>query len=62
MQAVKTLAASIKEKRIPRAEALCIPFTKGKKESNRDQEGMETYFSAQVVEQAKKKVNAAHLL
>eukprot|EP00967_Tisochrysis_lutea_P139222 scaffold252566_cov18-Tisochrysis_lutea.AAC.3 len=40
MQAVKTLPASIKEKRIPRAEAPCIPFTKrNKKEVNGDQEG-----------------------
>eukprot|EP00983_Pelagomonas_calceolata_P005100 165724-Pelagomonas_calceolata.AAC.1 len=39
-QAVKTLPASIKEKRIPRAEALCNPFTKrNKKEVNGDQEG-----------------------
>eukprot|EP00983_Pelagomonas_calceolata_P096347 1158119-Pelagomonas_calceolata.AAC.1 len=30
-QAVKTLPTSIKEKRIPRAEALCVPFTKRKK-------------------------------
>jgi len=30
-QAVKTLPASIKEKRIPRAEAPCIPFTKRNK-------------------------------
>eukprot|EP00983_Pelagomonas_calceolata_P002419 81729-Pelagomonas_calceolata.AAC.1 len=27
-QAVKTLSTSIKEKRIPRGEAPCIPFTK----------------------------------
>eukprot|EP00983_Pelagomonas_calceolata_P119883 1160649-Pelagomonas_calceolata.AAC.1 len=39
-KAVKTLPASIKEKRIPRAEAPCIPFTKrNKKEVNGDQEG-----------------------
>eukprot|EP00983_Pelagomonas_calceolata_P119792 1160640-Pelagomonas_calceolata.AAC.2 len=31
MQAVKTLPTSIKEKRIPRAEAPCIPFTKRNK-------------------------------
>eukprot|EP00983_Pelagomonas_calceolata_P064343 1148081-Pelagomonas_calceolata.AAC.2 len=30
-QAVKALPASIKEKRIPRAEAPCIPFTKRNK-------------------------------
>eukprot|EP00983_Pelagomonas_calceolata_P031248 981017-Pelagomonas_calceolata.AAC.1 len=30
-QAVKTLPTSIKEKKIPRAEAPCIPFTKRKK-------------------------------
>eukprot|EP00983_Pelagomonas_calceolata_P111655 1159806-Pelagomonas_calceolata.AAC.11 len=30
-EAVKTLPTSIKEKRIPRAEALCIPFTKRNK-------------------------------
>eukprot|EP00983_Pelagomonas_calceolata_P058860 1145664-Pelagomonas_calceolata.AAC.1 len=30
-QAVKTLPTSIKEKRLPRAEALCIPFTKKSK-------------------------------
>eukprot|EP00983_Pelagomonas_calceolata_P003347 109079-Pelagomonas_calceolata.AAC.1 len=39
-QAVKVLPASIKEKGIPRAEALCVPFTKrNKKEVNGDQEG-----------------------
>eukprot|EP00983_Pelagomonas_calceolata_P007399 241345-Pelagomonas_calceolata.AAC.1 len=39
-QAVKTLPASIKENRIPRAEAPCILFTKtNKKEVNGDQEG-----------------------
>eukprot|EP00983_Pelagomonas_calceolata_P070157 1150673-Pelagomonas_calceolata.AAC.1 len=39
-QAVKTLPASIKEKRKPRAEAPCIPFTKrNKNEVNGDQEG-----------------------
>eukprot|EP00983_Pelagomonas_calceolata_P062182 1147159-Pelagomonas_calceolata.AAC.2 len=38
-QAVKTLPASFKEKRIPRAEAPCIPFTKrNKKEVNGDHE------------------------
>eukprot|EP00983_Pelagomonas_calceolata_P126966 1161353-Pelagomonas_calceolata.AAC.3 len=31
MQAVKILPTSIKEKRIPRAEAPCIPFTKRNK-------------------------------
>eukprot|EP00983_Pelagomonas_calceolata_P065312 1148537-Pelagomonas_calceolata.AAC.1 len=39
-QAVKTLPASIQEKKIPRAEAPCIPFTKrNKKEVKGDQEG-----------------------
>eukprot|EP00983_Pelagomonas_calceolata_P048239 1140973-Pelagomonas_calceolata.AAC.7 len=31
MQAMKTLPTSIKEKRTPRAEALCIPFIKRNK-------------------------------
>eukprot|EP00983_Pelagomonas_calceolata_P075395 1152988-Pelagomonas_calceolata.AAC.1 len=39
-QAVKTPPTSIKEKKIPRAEAPCISFTKrNKKEVNGDQEG-----------------------
>eukprot|EP00983_Pelagomonas_calceolata_P126533 1161312-Pelagomonas_calceolata.AAC.7 len=40
MQALKTLRTSIKEKRTPRTETPCIPFTKGKKkEVNGDREG-----------------------
>eukprot|EP00983_Pelagomonas_calceolata_P035572 1113436-Pelagomonas_calceolata.AAC.1 len=34
MQVVKTLPASIKEKRIPRAEAPRIPFIKGSKKKS----------------------------
>eukprot|EP00967_Tisochrysis_lutea_P066456 scaffold86546_cov35-Tisochrysis_lutea.AAC.1 len=40
MQAVKSLPTPIKEKRVPRAQAPCIPFTKRKsKEVKGDQEG-----------------------
>eukprot|EP00983_Pelagomonas_calceolata_P104502 1159035-Pelagomonas_calceolata.AAC.8 len=57
-QAVKTLPTSINKKRIPRADTLCIPFTRRiKKDASGDQKGYYQYPLPGLGDEKKEKKN-----